>query len=157
MNVELRKPSTSSPLRLNFAGCESLTSVTLPSTLTSIGKNAFSCVINLATVNAMKQVPFNLDESVFAYLNDNYNKDIIYLAATFNVPTGRKALYSNVAGWKKFMNIQESAFAGVDGIASDTATPAKYYSVNGKQHSMALRGLNIIRMSDGTMKKVVKK
>lgn len=103
------------------------------------------------------QVPFNLDESVFAYLNDNYNKDRIYLVARLNVPTGRKALYSNVEGWKKFKNIQESAFAGVEGIASDTATPVKYYSVDGKQHSKAMRGLNIIRMSDGTVKKVVKK
>ena len=48
-------------------------------------------------------IPIEIDESVFEYTGRNYSSDIIYLAATLNLPR----LYSNVASWKNFMNIQE--------------------------------------------------
>jgi hypothetical protein len=53
-------------------------------------------------------IPFNLDESAFCYTGYNYDKDIIYMAATLYVPRGRTAIYSNVQGWKKFMNKMET-------------------------------------------------
>ena len=58
-------------------------------------------------------IPIEIDESVFEFTGENYSKDIIYLAATLNVPIGSKALYSNVKGWKKFMNINEVDFTPI--------------------------------------------
>ena len=93
-----------------FRNCSGLMSVTIGSGVTSIGKNAFSCGIKLSTVNVNMNIPIEIDESVFEFTGENYSKDIIYLAATLNVPIGSKALYSNVKGWKKFMNINEVDF-----------------------------------------------
>jgi hypothetical protein len=85
-------------------------SVTIGSGVTYIGSYAFSCGIKLSTVNVNMNIPIEIDESVFEFTGENYSKDIIYLAATLNVPIGSKALYSNVKGWKKFMNINEVDF-----------------------------------------------
>ncbi len=106
-------------------------SVTIGSGVTYIGSYAFSCGIKLSTVN-------------------------VNLAATLNVPIGSKALYSNVKGWKKFANIQETEFTGVETI-KQKSTPTSYYSISGEKRNNVHRGVNIIRMSDGTTRKVVVK
>ena len=100
-----------------------------------------------------------LDEkvnSISLTTGENNSKDIIYLAATLNVPIGSKALYSNVKGWKKFANIQETEFTGVETI-KQKSTPTSYYSISGEKRNNVHRGVNIIRMSDGTTRKVVVK
>ena len=131
-------------------------SVTIGSGVTYIGSYAFSCGIKLSTVNVNMNIPIEIDESVFEFTGENYSKDIIYLAATLNVPIGSKALYSNVKGWKKFANIQETEFTGVETI-KQKSTPTSYYSINGEELNNVHRGVNIIRMSDGTTRKVVVK
>lgn len=47
--------------------------------------------------------------------------------------------------------------AGVERLTEDEAMPQVYYSVSGRIQNKAQRGLNIIRMSDGTTKKVMVK
>ena len=98
-------------------------SVTIGSGVTYIGSYAFSCGIKLSTVNVNMNIPIEIDESVFEFTGENYSKDIIYLAATLNVPIGSKALYSNVKGWKKFANIQETEFTGVETIKQNRLQP----------------------------------
>ncbi len=139
-----------------FYSCEDITSVTIPSSVTRIGSNAFSCGIKLSEVNVNMNIPIEIDESVFKYTGENYSKDIIYLVATLKVPNGSKNLYSNVEGWKKFANIQEVDFSGVETI-KQKSTPTSYYSVSGEKLNNVHRGVNIIRMSDGTTRKVVVK
>ena len=151
-----------------FRDCTGLTSVTIGSGVKKIGNFAFSCGVNLSSINVNMNIPIEIDESVFEYTGGNYSSDIIYLAATLNVPAGTKALYSNVASWKNFMNIQEpepepepqpepepepSAINNVNG----NATSSTYYTVGGAQLKNAQRGLNIVRMSDGTTRKVMVK
>ena len=131
-------------------------SVTIGSGVTYIGSYAFSCGIKLSTVNVNMNIPIEIDESVFEFKGENYSKDIIYLAATLNVPKGSKNLYSNVKGWKKFANIQEVDFSGVETI-KQKSTPTSYYSVSGEKLNNVHHGINIIRMSDGTTRKVVVK
>ena len=149
-----------------FRDCTGITSVTIGSGVKKIGNFAFSCGVNLSSINVNMNIPIEIDESVFEYTGGNYSSDIIYLAATLNVPAGTKALYSNVASWKNFMNIQEpepepqpepepepSAINNVNG----NATSSTYYTVGGAQLKNAQRGLNIVRMSDGTTRKVMVK
>ena len=149
-----------------FRDCTGLTSVTIGSGVKKIGNYAFSSGVNLSSINVNMNIPIEIDESVFEYTGGNYSSNIIYLAATLNVPTGTKALYSNVASWKNFMNIQEpepepepepqpepSAINNVNG----NATSSTYYTVGGAQLKNAQRGLNIVRMSDGTTRKVMVK
>ena len=47
--------------------------------------------------------------------------------------------------------------AAVEGVAMDGATPKVYYSVDGRRHETQQKGLNIIRMSDGTVRKTIVK
>ena len=131
-------------------------SVTIGSGVTYIGSYAFSCGIKLSIVNVNMNIPIEIDESVLEFTGENYSKDIIYLAATLNVPIGRKNVYSNVKGWSKFANIQETEFTGVETI-KQKSTPTSYYSVSGEKRNNVHRGVNIVRMSDGTTRKVVVK
>jgi hypothetical protein len=48
-------------------------------------------------------------------------------------------------------------YAGVETIESNGATPKSYYTIDGNRHESQQKGLNIIRMSDGTIKKVMMK
>jgi len=74
------------------------------------------------------------------------------------VPKGTKALYQDTDGWKNFQNIVEfdaTAAQEVSGTAAE-AKVVSSYSIDGKQFSAPQKGLNIIKMSDGTTRKVVK-
>ena len=141
-----------------FEDCTGLTSVTIGSGVTYIGKNAFSCGIKLSTVNVNMNIPIEIDESVFEFTGENYSKDIIYLAATLNVPKGSKNLYSNVKGWKKFANIEEFDVTNIAAqYRSKDARIVDVYKLNGQRSDDVHRGVNIVRMSDGTTRKVVVK
>ena len=91
-----------------FSNCSSLEKIVIPNTVTSIGKEAFSDCMSLYSVTSLINLPFKLDETAFQYTGNGYSNDIIYMAATLYVPRGRTAMYSNVEGWKKFMNITET-------------------------------------------------
>ena len=139
-----------------FEGCSGLTSVTIGSGIMKIDYYAFSCSPKLSTINVLMDIPVEINEEAFKYTGENYSSDIIYLAATLNVPIGRKNVYSNVKGWSKFANIQETEFTGVETI-KQKSTPTSYYSVSGEKLNNVHHGVNIIRMSDGTTRKVVVK
>ena len=80
-----------------FRDCSSLTSVTLPSFVTSIGSRAFQGCTGLKEVCAEME-PFDIEDNVFS-------------TATYNVPlcvlAGMKAKYEALEGWKNFRNIVE--------------------------------------------------
>ena len=139
-----------------FYGCSGLTSVTIGSGIMKIDYYAFSCSPKLSTINVLMDIPVEINEEAFKYTGENYSSDIIYLASTLNVPIGRKNVYSNVKGWSKFANIQETEFTGVETI-KQKSTPTSYYSVSGEKLNNVHHGVNIIRMSDGTTRKVVVK
>jgi len=74
------------------------------------------------------------------------------------VPTGSKAAYQNADVWKDFSLIEEGAEAmSVTTTKAEDCSTRSIYSIDGKQLSSPLKGLNIIRMSDGTVKKVMVK
>lgn len=91
-----------------FANCINLGSVVIPNSVVTIKENAFADCLSLYSVTSLINIPFNLDETAFQYTGTQYDKDIIYMAAKLYVPIGRTAMYSNVQGWKKFMNIMET-------------------------------------------------
>ena len=45
----------------------------------------------------------------------------------------------------------------VENTAAEKATPVAYYAPNGQRHSAPVKGLNLVRMSDGTTRKVILK
>jgi hypothetical protein len=92
-----------------FWGCTGLTSITIPNSVTSIGSSAFSYCSGLTSIVTVIENPFAIDEDVFYH----YNKDI-YATATLIVPSGKKSVYQNMAGWSKFQNIKELVLGDVN-------------------------------------------
>ena len=106
-----------------FTNSSSMTSLTLPSTLTYIGKNAFQMCFDLTEltipasvtsigygctwasgltkVTVLRTTPATCEYNAFSYMQ--YNN------ATLYVPYGCKSAYQNAYEWKNFPNIVESA------------------------------------------------
>lgn len=56
------------------------------------------------------------------------------------------------------VNIKDSGATGINGVENTTsAAPAAIYNAAGQRTNAAVKGLNIVKMSNGTVKKVVKK
>ena len=156
-----------------FYGCSYLTSVIIPKNVTSIGEGAFGyCeALTSATIpNSVKSIGSyafgNCPEltSIYSYIENptsdtgsNFESSH-YTNATLYVPQGTKNKYLATDGWKNFANIVEMDATVVHEIGGEE-TEAKVignYSINGKQLSAPQKGLNIIRMSDGTTRKIVR-
>ena len=79
-----------------------------------------------------------------------------YSNATLYVPFGTKDKYLATDGWKNFTNIVEMDETAVKDVSASNINEAKYYSLDGKQFSQPQKGLNILKMSDGTTRKIVR-
>ena len=74
---------------------------------------------------------------------------------TVYVPTGTYNDYKS-SEFGYFENIVEFDPTGIDKVTTSTAAEeVSRYSVNGQQLTAPAKGLNIVKYSDGTVKKVV--
>ena len=81
-----------------------------------------------------------------------------FSSATLYVPKGSKEKYEATAAWNLFQTIIEldDETTGMDAIANGSeATVTERYALGGQRMSAQQRGLGIVRMSDGTVKKVI--
>ena len=131
-----------------------LTSVVIPNSVTNIGSNALFFDNNFTDLYCYaEQVPF-------APKNAFSNSIIQY--STLHVPANSIDAYSNATLWKNFGNIvaltDEDPKPATTGIAAPAATQIPIvvgrYTIDGKRISEPQRGLNILKMSDGTTRKV---
>ena len=134
--------------RSAFQDCTALTSITIPSRVTTIGWWVFSGCSNLRTIVSEIEYPFALESRCIS--------SDIYTNVELVVPIGTKALYEQKSGWKEFAKISEGT-TDIDGIPTTTSAPEGYYSLDGRKLTAPIKGLNIIRQSDGTTRKVIVK
>ena len=128
-------------------------SVTIPSSVTSIGSGAFyDC--QMASIYCYAPTPPSIYRDTF-YRCTN---------ATLYVPYGSKSAYQNADYWKEFYNIIEMDYpSGIEDIDVDTDFDNDFdndfevYDLNGLRQPTMHKGINIIRMKDGTTKKVLVK
>ena len=80
-----------------------------------------------------------------------------YLNLNVYVPKGSLAAYQSADVWKNFWNLQETVTADIGNAISNADTPkeVKRYDGMGREMKGYHKGLNIIKMSDGTTKKVI--
>ena len=149
-----------------FLNCSCMTSVIMPSSLTTIEKLAFDKCDNLKFVYALSEYP------AFVSLKDNsFPMSQSHFKSTLYVKKGLKDLYSQADGWKNFVDIREmtdeeynelvkktngEGETAVKDVSASNINEAKYYSLDGKQFSQPQKGLKILKMSDGTTRKVMK-
>ena len=138
-----------------FAECSVLTLVNIPNSVTSIGNYAFSDCSGLTSVISLIEEPFEINSNVFEVptfktgIND-------FTSATLNVPAGTKAKYESTPAWNKFKNIVESIENAVKSVETDAkAEETERYNVDGQRISSPQKGLNIVKMSDGTTRKIM--
>ena len=130
-----------------FDGCSGLTSLTIPSCVTSIGDCAFSCCLGLTSIYVYtKKIP-ELGYNVFLGC---YPEN-----CTVYVPKGTYNAYKS-SEFGYFENIVEFDPTGINNvITSNDAKELSRYSLNGQRLSAPTKGLNIVKYSDGSVKKVV--
>ena len=131
---------------LAFQDCSGLTSLTIPSGVTSIDKWAF---VGCSGLTSIYVYPENLPELGTDIFNGCDAKN-----CTVYVPKGTIEDYrSSVFGY--FENIVEFDPTGIDKVTTSTdVKEVSRYSANGQRLSAPAKGLNIVKYSDGSVKKV---
>ena len=154
-----------------FLNCRGLTNFTIPSGVTSIGQGAFFCCYGLisltipSSVTAIGSQAFNDCSgltSIYAYMEklpetgSNLFLGCDEKNCTVYVPKGTGDAYFRSAEFGYFYNIVEFDATGIDKVAISTnAKEVSRYSANGQRLSAPAKGLNIVKYSDGSVKKVV--
>lgn len=130
-----------------FAFCSNLASVAIPSSVTSLEEYAFADCYSLTKLVCNATTPPACRRGVF--------KGIDKSNCTLIVPQESLDAYKSAAQWKSFFNIT----TGIKNVpnTSSSATESERYSTDGTRLASPQKGINIIRMSDGTVKKVLVK
>ena len=129
-----------------FEGCSGLTSLTLPSGVTEIGYSAFEGCSGLTSIYVYTEKLPDMGRDVFD--GCDAKKCTVY------VPKGTYDDYW-LSEFGYFENIVEFDPTGINNvITSNDAKELSRYSVNGQRLSSPAKGLNIVKYSDGSVKKV---
>ena len=145
--TSLSLPSGLTSIDFNaFSGCSGLTSLSLPSGITSIGGNAFSGCSGLTSIYVYAEKLPNMESDVFD--GCDAKKCTVY------VPKGTYDDYW-LSEFGYFENIVEFDPTGINNvITSNDTKELSRYSLNGQRLSAPTKGLNIVKYSDGSVKKV---
>ncbi len=133
-----------------FSGCASLESFSFGTSLTTIGDEAFSDCTAMTKLEAKTHEPPVCGSQAL----DDINK----WNCTLYVPIGREDAYKSADQWKEFFFIDGNIETGIENIEKgETIKDAQYYGLDGRHKAILEKGINIIRMSDGTTRKVIVK
>ena len=129
-----------------FQGCSGLTSLTLPAGITEIGDEAFEGCSGLTSIYVYAEKVPKIGWDVF--------RGVGAKKCTVYVPMGTRDDY-RLSEFGYFENIVEFDATGIDKTTTSTdVEEVARYSVNGQRLSAPTKGLNIVKYSDGSVKKV---
>ena len=129
-----------------FSGCSGLTSITLPSGIARIGNLTFKDCSGLTSIYVCTEKLPDMGRDVFD--GCDAKKCTVY------VPKGTYDDYW-ISEFGYFENIVEFDPTGVNNvITSNDTKELSRYSLNGQRLSAPTKGLNIVKYSDGSVKKV---
>lgn len=133
--------------RQAFTNCTGLSKIVIPESVTNIGQMAFSNCKNITSVTSLSESPSPIS-TVF--------DSEVYSNATLNIPLGTLSTYKATDGWRNFININEETTSVSNVQQSADLKTVEIYQANGMKSPTLQRGLNIIKMSDGTVRKVAR-
>ncbi|MCD8210883.1 MAG: leucine-rich repeat domain-containing protein [Prevotella sp.] len=163
-----------------FYGCEGLTEVKTPNSINTIGSYAFADCTSLTTLtlgsscSTINDYAFNGCSALEELYSKNTDTPSIN-GTTFNdvdketcilyVPTGSLNKYWLHTYWTEFFNIQEMDFDpnddtdGIESVSTSSynAEVTGYYTIDGKAMDAPQKGVNIVKYSNGSTKKVLVK
>ena len=132
-----------------FSGCSRLTSLTLPAGITSIGEFAFSYCSGLTSIYVYAEKVPRIGRYAF--------EGCASRKCTLYVPKGTYDNY-RFSEFGYFENIVEFDATGIDKTTTSTdVEEVSRYSADGQRLAVPVKGLNIVKYSDGTARKVVVK
>ena len=131
-----------------FIECYSLSTITIPANVRKIGNMAFEDCQSMTSFYCCLENPQEIEmgEDVFNRINEEC---ILY------VPQGSVQAYRNDERWNAFSEIREFDETEVKPVAHEAAVPVEYYNLSGSKLPAPQQGINIIRYSDGTVRKVI--
>ena len=134
--------------QVTVSDCSSLTSVTIPNSVTSIGNNAFAECYSLKTVTCEIPAPIG-DNSIFV--------NILINGATLYAPEASLNSYKTTSPWSDFGTILAIKSSGIEtNTVGTSVTVDAIYNLEGKRNGGIKSGMNILRMSNGTTRKIMK-
>ena len=153
-----------------FSGCSSLKNITLPTRIFGIGDNAFYGCSNLNSltlsyelreINEYAFCDCNGLTSIYVYadkvpkMREDVFKGCDAKKCTIYVPKGTYGDYRS-SDFGYFENIVEFDATDIDKTTTSTdVEEVSRYSVNGQRLVGPTKGLNIVKYSDGTVKKIM--
>ena len=112
-----------------FSLCSDLASITIPSSVTSIGSHAFMGCSSLVLVRSLIEVPYTIDNNVFYGI----------IPAKLEVPKGTKSKYQALSGWanhfKEIVEIDDNSETYTLSIAVSGNGSATYDGVSIKDET----------------------
>ncbi len=134
-----------------FAYCTGLNSVTIGSSMEKIETRAFSFCTALTEVLSLNPTPPSC--ATYAFMGVDTSACVLY------VPKESIETYSTTAVWEDFYMIKDIETSGIETLTPNDAELeiVGYYSIDGKQLNAPQKGINIVKFSDGTSKKVMVK
>ena len=133
-----------------FSGCSNLSTITLPSSLTRIGEYAFEGCSSMVKLTSLNATPPSCGTKAL--------NDINKWHCTLHVPENSASAYKSAYQWMEFNSIEGFDPTGILFPESNgTSKIVKRYDSNGRLMDKPFKGLNILKMSDGTTRKVIVK
>lgn len=126
----------------------SLKYIYLPAGLEGVSENAFANCSRLATVVSMAKEPPTCGKNAFGGVE---NGCVVY------VQTGCGESYRDADEWNQ-LKIVEADLTGIEPrVTADKNEEVERYDLSGRKLAKSTRGVNIVRMKDGSSKKVMVK
>jgi len=126
-----------------FYGCSSVETMTLPATLEKVDDIAFYNCSALKTVTCYATVPPTCTRAPF--------EEVDVTSCTLNVPEASVNDYKAAKYWQDFLI---NGIAGINDVYVNGGDPI-YYDLNGRILTEPQAGVNIVKMPNGTTKKIV--
>ena len=146
-----------------FSGCTGLKKITIPESVDSIGPSAFASIKPDTIWCYAEEVPKTADKAFDGVTTTTMK------ATPLLVPSSSLTLYKASTPWKNFKllampqnNPSAKELNGdddADGIhfANTDVWATEIFDLSGRRQNATKNGLQIVRMSDGTTRKVIKK
>lgn len=156
-----------------FLGCSGLTSILIPNSVTEIWHYAFCFCSNVTTLTIGSNVKRiascalfmsgltdiycyaeDTPEAMWAFQDDDEIPKEIVQSATLHVPASSLNAYKSTKPWSNFKEIVALDASGIKSIDADNRI-IQINSIRGEKLETPSKGINIIKMKDGTIKKVL--
>ncbi len=132
-----------------FRGDYQLSSIVIPERVSYIADYAFVCS-GLTSIYSLNPTPPTC-------ANSDCFADVSRTDCCLYVPAGSQSKYRSAKVWSEFSNILEIGAAGIEGVSTNEVEVIGYYTLDGKKLNAPQQGINIVRYSDGSSKKIVVK